>query len=83
MCSAITRSPACGLELLPWDCWGVMPGPGDPMDAARLALFDRLAELTADPDASLQALRALQEEDDRIAVPPLVRNALRGLAEPV
>jgi hypothetical protein len=73
----------CGLELLPWDCWGVMPEPGDPMGAGRLALFDRLAELTAEPDASLAALRALQEGDDRLAVPPLVRNALRGREEPV
>jgi hypothetical protein len=73
----------CGLELLPWDCWGVMPEPGDPMDAAVLALFDQLAELTADPDASLAALAALQAADDRIRVPPLVRNALRGRAEPL
>jgi Transglutaminase-like superfamily len=73
----------CGLELLPWDCWGVMPGPGDPMGADRLALFDRLAELTADPDASFAQLRALQTEDDRLRVPPMVRNALRGRDEPV
>jgi hypothetical protein len=73
----------CGLELLPWDCWGVMPEPGDPMDAGILALFDQLAELTADPDASLAALRALQAADDRIKVPPMVRNALRGREEPV
>jgi Transglutaminase-like superfamily len=73
----------CGLELLPWDCWGAMPGPGEAMGAGRLALFDRLAELTAGPDASFAALRALLEEDDRLAVPRLVRNALRGRAEPV
>ena len=73
----------CGLELLPWDCWGAMPGPGEAMGADRLALFDRLAGLTADPDASLPSLRALLEEDDRLTVPPLVRNALRDRAEPV
>ncbi|HEY6481456.1 MAG TPA: transglutaminase domain-containing protein [Streptosporangiaceae bacterium] len=73
----------CGLELLPWDCWGVMPRPGEPIDAGRLALFDRLAGLTADPDATLAPLRALLAEDDRVAVPALVRNALRGCLEPV
>jgi hypothetical protein len=73
----------CGLELLPWDCWGVMPRPGEPIDAGRLALFDRLAALTAEPDATLAPLRALLAEDDRVAVPPLVRNALRGRDEPV
>jgi hypothetical protein len=73
----------CGLELLPWDCWGIMPEPGDPMDSGRLALFDQLAELTADPDASFAQLRALLSEDDRLRVPPAVRNALRGRDEPV
>jgi hypothetical protein len=53
------------------------------MGAERLALFDRLAGLTADPDATLPPLRALLAEDGRLAVPPLVRNALRGRAEPV
>ncbi len=72
-----------GREMLPWDCWGIMPGPGEPMRAGQLALFDRLAELTADPDASFAQLRALQETDDRLRVPPAVRNALRGREEPV
>jgi hypothetical protein len=73
----------CGLELLPWDCWGVMPRPGEPIGAGELELFDRLAGLTADPDATLAPLRALLAEDGRVAVPPLVRNAVRGRDEPV
>jgi hypothetical protein len=73
----------CGVETLPWDCWGVMPGPGDPVDAGLLALFDELAGLTADPDASLRALRDRLAADDRLRVPPAVRNALRGRDEPL
>ena len=73
----------CGMEMLPWDVWGAMPGPADAIGPDLLALFDRLAVLTADPDASLQPLRAWYERDDRLRVPPVVRNALRGRGERV
>ena len=70
------------MELLPWDCWGAMPGPGDPIDSELVALFDRLAALTRDPDASQAELRELCD-DDRLRVPPAVRNAARGRLEQV
>ena len=73
----------CGMEMLPWDVWGAMPGPGDEMGPDLLALFDRLAVLTTDPDASLEPLRACYDRDDRLRVPPVVRNALRGRGERV
>jgi Transglutaminase-like superfamily len=38
-----------GLELLPWDVWGVMPAPEDNITPEMLELFDALADLTADP----------------------------------
>ena len=37
-------------EMLPWDCWGLMPHPGQELDAGQLAFFDRLATLTAAPN---------------------------------
>jgi hypothetical protein len=70
------------MELLPWDCWGVMPGPDDPINPELAALFDRLAALTQDPDAALADLRQLCD-DDRLRVPPEVRNAVRGRLEKV
>ncbi|MDR0341673.1 MAG: transglutaminase-like domain-containing protein [Nocardiopsaceae bacterium] len=70
-------------ELLPWDCWGAMPGPADPIGADLAALFDRLAVLTQDPDASFAELRRLCETDDRLRVPPVVRNDVRQRDEPV
>lgn len=73
----------CGLEMLPWDVWGAMPGPGDPLGPDLLALFDDLAGLTADPDASLAELRSRWETDDRLRVPATVRNAIRGREEPL
>jgi hypothetical protein len=72
-----------GMEMLPWDQWGAMPGPGDTMGPGLLALYDRLAVLTADPDASLAPLRAWYDRDDRLRVPSVVRNALRGRDERV
>ena len=81
------------MEMLPWDVWGAMPGPGEPIGAARLALFDRLADLTADPgaadpgaagpDAAPADLAAAYTGDDRLRVPATVYNAIRNRAEPV
>jgi hypothetical protein len=65
------------LELLPWDCWGAMPGPDDTIDASLASLFDQLTEATRAPDATLDDLRRLFE-DERLRVPSTVRNAVLG-----
>lgn len=64
-------------EMLPWDVWGIMTE-----DEARLdfALFDRLAELTHDPDRHFDELRALSK-DPRFAVPGTVFNAVLNRPE--
>jgi hypothetical protein len=67
-----------GVEVLPWDCWGAMPEPGDPVD---IELFDRLAELTRDPSAD--KLGAFLRGDDRVRMPAAVRNHLRQRLEPL
>lgn len=71
------------IELLPWDCWGAMPAPEDPIGDDLAALFDRLAALTQAPEDSLPALRHLVENDDRLRVPPVVRNVTRGTEDAV
>jgi Transglutaminase-like superfamily len=71
------------IELLPWDCWGAMPGPGEPIDDDRHALFDHLAALTQAPDTSFAELRQLCQGDDRVRVPPVVHNALRNRDEAI
>jgi hypothetical protein len=68
------------IELLPWDCWGAMPTPEHPIGSDLTALFDQLAALTQTPDASAAQLRQLCE-DDRLRVPPAVRNHLRDRDE--
>jgi Transglutaminase-like superfamily len=68
------------IELLPWDCWGAMPTPEHPIGSDLTALFDQLAALTQTPDVSAAQLRQLCE-DDRLRVPPAVRNHLRDRDE--
>lgn len=65
------------IELLPWDLWGAMPGPDDKIDDDLFVLFDKLAALTQTPDDSFTELRQLRDTDDRLRVPPAVRNATR------
>ncbi|MBP2477013.1 hypothetical protein JOF53_005885 [Crossiella equi] len=48
----------CGNEVLPWDVWGVMPGPTDDL-TRHLPLFDHLARLAEAPDARRCELTAL------------------------
>jgi hypothetical protein len=46
-------------------------------------LFDRLAELTGDPDAAFGELTAGYASDDRLRVPDTVFNAVLRRPEPV
>jgi hypothetical protein len=71
----------CNVEVLPWDTWGAMPGPDDPISSDLTALFDRLAAVTEDPDATIADLRRTCEEDYRLMVPPAVHNYLRGTVD--
>ena len=71
------------IEVLPWDCWGAMPGPEDPITAELALLFDRLAALTETPDASYAELDRLCQDDERLRVPPTVRSAARDRDEPL
>jgi hypothetical protein len=61
-------------EMLPWDVWGAMPHPDEPLQHDQFEFFDRLATLTRVPDASFEELRQLYEEDDRLRVPATVFN---------
>ncbi len=72
-------------EMLQWDGWGPMPRPGSSLQEKRkLVFFDRLAELTRDPDVSFKEIRRMYaDEDGRLAVPERVFNAVRGHLEKV
>jgi hypothetical protein len=66
------------IELLPWDVWGAMPPPGEPL---RLSYFDALAVLTQ--SGSLDDIRSRYEGDAELRVPPTVFNAVRNRPETI
>jgi len=57
------------MELLPWDCWGLMEAD-DPGSDENLAIFDRVAELTLGIDDDFGAVRSLYDSDPDLRVPP-------------
>lgn len=63
-------------EMLPWDCWGPMPRPGEEPD---FALFDRFAVLSHAPDTHFDELREVYAKT--LPVPPQVMNAVRNRIE--
>ncbi|MBV9046477.1 MAG: transglutaminase domain-containing protein, partial [Alphaproteobacteria bacterium] len=65
-----------------WDVWGGMLQPTDPLTPKALAFFDRLSELTADPDQNFAELRKMYE-DPKVKVPPQVFNFLHKQMEAV
>lgn len=58
-------------ELLPWDGWGMMATQAD-SDAGELALLDRVAELTLDPDTRFDELIRVQNAELGLRVPETV-----------
>src|SRR5262249_4681437 len=71
------------MEMLPWDVWGMMPRPDNPMPEELMDRLDQLAELTVDVDRRFDALRQRYEHDESVRVPTQVRNAVRQRIEPV
>jgi hypothetical protein len=64
-------------EMLPWDVWGAMTQVESDID---LDFIDRLAALSHEPDKHPGALRDAYD-DQRIAVPPTVFNAVLNRPE--
>ena len=71
------------MEMLPWDVWGAMVRPDEPLKDEQLEFFDKIAALTLAPDSSFKELRSLYESDERLRVPPVVFNAMHNAPETV
>ena len=71
------------VELLPWDIWGAQPQPNAELTEDQLRFFDRLAELTCEPEQRFEELRESYRADERLRVPPQVFNSLTQTLEPV
>jgi Transglutaminase-like superfamily len=57
------------IELLPWDCWGIIEARDDDLSVDDLAFLDQLAELTCDDVHQFDRVRTWYESDDRLRVP--------------
>jgi hypothetical protein len=71
------------MEMLPWDVWGMMPGPDTILSEETNALLDRLADLTLGGDKMISEARRAYESDDRLRVPSVVFNALLNAPEAI
>jgi hypothetical protein len=65
------------VELLPWDCWGLILSP-EIDDPADLALLDQLAELTRGAVPDFAAVRQLYEADPRLKVGDAIQSYING-----
>jgi len=72
-----------GMELLPWDVWGLMEMNDAGLSDEKKALLDRVAALTLAGDNAFSEIRAIYESDGRLRVPPVVFNALRNVPETI
>jgi Transglutaminase-like superfamily len=68
------------VEMLPWDVWGMMPGPTGSLSDADGIFLDRVALLTLGGDNEFAALREIYD-DPRVTVVRKVFNADRKVEE--
>jgi hypothetical protein len=66
------------VELLPWDCWGIIETPNEALSAADLALLDHLADLTSADVPDFDAVQALYTTDARLRVTGTVHSYVAG-----
>lgn len=62
------------MELLPWDCWGIMDIDEKMHSADDVALLDRVAQLAPAGEVAFSELRVLYDSDARLRVPRLIRS---------
>lgn len=69
------------VELLPWDCWGLIlkyEMDDNQLDAADLALLDRLADLTRGDVPDFAQVRQMYESDPRLRAEDEIQSYIDG-----
>lgn len=67
-----------GMELLPWDCWGLADLPDDRLTDDDLSLLDRTAKLAEGDVPEFSDLRRLYRAEPRLSVPAVVTSYVDG-----
>ena len=69
------------LELLPWDCWGMILMDYASLPPDDLSLLDRLADLTCGDVPAFDRVRQLYESDPRLCVAGTIESYVNGNME--
>ena len=71
------------VELLPWDCWGMIFIDSASLPPADLAMLDRLADLTCMDVPEFAAVRQIYESDPRLGVGDSIQSYVNGNMEQI
>lgn len=71
------------VELLPWDCWGLILTEYATLPPDDLSMLDRLADITDTDVPDFEALRQLYESDPRLRVADSIQSYVNGNLEPI
>jgi hypothetical protein len=69
------------VELLPWDCWGLILAETATLPPDDLSLLDRLADLTCGDVPHFETVRQLYESDPRLRVGESIHSFVNGKME--
>jgi len=69
------------VELLPWDCWGMILTDYATLPPDDLSMLDRLADLTCTDVPNLDLVRQLYESDPRLRVGESIQSYVNGNME--
>lgn len=69
------------VELLPWDCWGLIFTDFITLPPDDLSMLDRLAELTCTDVPDFEAVRQIYESDPRLRVGDSIQSYVNGNME--
>jgi hypothetical protein len=65
------------VELLPWDCWGIIEAP-EPISSEEMTFLDQLAELTYDDVPDFDAVQRLYNCDRRLRMDGTIHSYVKG-----
>jgi len=66
------------VELLPWDCWGLIFSDNASLPPDDLSLLDRLADLTRADVPDFDLVRKMYESDPRLCVGESIQSFVNG-----
>lgn len=66
------------VELLPWDCWGLINGNDEEISTEDIAFLDHLAELASGDVPDFKELRRIYESDSRVRVDDKIGSFIDG-----